>query len=274
MSLTSPERGWPLERIEYDSGQLEGIYSDIGKLIDEGGNAQIVLRNIEAGLEGRGSSVVRVKVESGLLAGRMDPTIARLSRIAAVVRAYGEAVAQHARAANDLIDDIEAAHRAREAAATSLADAEAHQEDAEPSDAVAEQGVTDAQSALASAAATLDGLWQQWESAYSRWDEAYGDAIAGLVQSDGTVLSASTLSAIDALADADTPEEVAEVWAGLTDSQREALHRTHPEFVGNLEGVPYLDRFIANKATHTSGRTGACRLWSTAGRRGRHLQPE
>jgi hypothetical protein len=255
MSLTSPNRGWTLEEIEYDSGSLEGIHRDLETLIDEGGNARIVLRNIDGGLEGRGESIDRVQTESGALASRMNPTILTLERIADVVRAYGEAVAQHAKAANDLIDDIETAHAAKEAAAADLDAAELAQRQCTPDDTAqtrnsAEQGVTDAESGLASATSTLDDLWEQWESAYSLWDEAYGAAISGLVRSDGTTLSDSTLSAIDALANADSPAEVAEIWDSLTDAQRAALARTYPEFIGNLEGVPYLDRFLANKAAY------------------------
>ncbi|MGN7966857.1 alpha/beta hydrolase [Microbacterium sp. 22179] len=255
MSLTSPNRGWTLEEIEYDSGSLEGIHRDLETLIDEGGNARIVLRNIDGGLEGRGESIDRVQTESGALASRMNPTILTLGRIADVVRAYGEAVAQHAKAANDLIDDIETAHAAKEAAAADLDAAELAQRQCTPDDTAqtrntAEQDVTDAESGLASATSTLDDLWEQWESAYSLWDEAYGAAISGLVRADGTTLSDSTLSAIDALANADSPAEVAEIWDSLTDAQRAALARTYPEFIGNLEGVPYLDRFLANKAAY------------------------
>lgn len=255
MSLTSPNRGWTLEKIEYDSGQLEGIHADIGTLRDAGGDAQIVLRNIDGGLEGKGQSITLVQSESGALASRMTPTIATLGRIADVVRAYGEAVATHAKAANDLIDDIEAAHAANEAAVTNLDTAESQQQLCTPDDdartrATAEQDVTDAESALASTRSALEGLWESWEAAYSLWDEAYGAAVAALVRSDGTTLSESTLSAIDALANADSPAEVAEIWDSLTDAQRDALHRTHPGFIGNLEGVPYLDRMIANKAAY------------------------
>lgn len=255
MSLISPNRGWTLEEIEYDSGALEGIHRDLEKLIDEGGNARIVLQNIDGGLEGRGDSIERVQTDAGTLANRMNPTILTLGRIADVVRAYGEAVAQHARTANDLIDDIESAHAAKEAAAADLDAAELAQRQCTPDDTpqtrnTAEQGVTDAASGLASATSALDDLWEQWESAYALWDEAYGAAISGLVRSDGSTLSDATVSAIDALANADSPEEVAEIWDSLSDAQRAALSRTYPEFVGNLEGVPYLDRFLANKAAY------------------------
>jgi hypothetical protein len=255
MSLTSPNRGWALEKIEYDSGQLEGIHADLGKLDDTGGDAQIVLRNVDGGLEGIGQSITLVQNESGALAIRMNPTIATFGRIADVVRAYGEAVAVHAKTANDLIDDIEAAHAANEAAVADLDTAESEQQQCTPDDdartrATAEQGVTDAQSSLATSRSALEGLWESWEAAYSLWDEAYGAAITGLVRSDGTPLSDSTLSAIDALANADSPVAVTEIWDNLTDAQRDALHRTHPEFIGNLEGVPYLDRMLANRAAY------------------------
>ncbi|NYF29662.1 alpha/beta hydrolase [Microbacterium sp. JAI119] len=255
MSLTSPNRGWTLEEIEYDSGQLEGIHADLGKLTDAGGNAQIVLRNIDGGLEGRGQSITLVQRESGLLANRMNPTIASLGRIADVVRAYGEAVATHARTANDLIDDIETAHAAHAAAVADLESAQSQQQMCTPDDdastrSTAEQDVTDAQSSLATTRSALEGLWESWEAAYALWDEAYGAAIAGLVRSDGSTLSDSTLSAIDALANADTPAEVTEIWDGLTDAQRDALRLTYPGFIGNLEGVPYLDRMLANRAAY------------------------
>jgi hypothetical protein len=184
MSLTSPNRGWALEKIEYDSGQLEGIHADLGKLDDTGGDAQIVLRNVDGGLEGIGQSITLVQNESGALAIRMNPTIATFGRIADVVRAYGEAVAVHAKTANDLIDDIEAAHAANEAAVADLDTAESEQQQCTPDDdartrATAEQGVTDAQSSLATSRSALEGLWESWEAAYSLWDEAYGAAITG-----------------------------------------------------------------------------------------------
>jgi len=206
-------------------------------------------------LEGRGQSITLVQSESGTLANRMNPTIATLGRIADVVRAYGEAVAVHAKAANDLIDDIEAAHTANQAAIADLDTAESSQRQCTPDDdastrATAEQDVTDAESSLAATRSALEDLWERWEAAYALWDDAYGAAVAGLVRSDGTTLSDATLSAIDALANADTPAEVTEIWDGLTDAQRDALRRTYPEFIGNLEGVPYLDRMLANKAAY------------------------
>lgn len=259
MSLTSPNRGWPLERIEYDSGQLESIHRDVSELIHAAGNARIVLHNIQLGLEGRGESIRRVKSASGALSAGIDPTAARLVRIADVVRVYGDAVTKYGRTANDLIDDIEQAHREAQDAETSLGAAESEHARVEgsgdPTAAVrANASVTDAEGALSDAQNKLDELWGQWEAAYGHWDDAYGDAVAALAnvggRASGPSLGASALAAIDALANADSPAEVSRIWDELTEAQRDSLRRSHPEFIGNLEGVPYLERFLANRAVY------------------------
>lgn len=255
MSLTSPNRGWALEEIEYDSGRLESIYDGLMRLCDAGDNARVVLRNIDGGLEGRGQSITLVQRASGGLAEQMQPTIIVLRSTAAVVRAYGESVATHARTANGLIDDVEAAHAAFESAQTTLEDAEFRAQVCTPGDSVstraqAQQDAADARSEFAAARAALEELWERWESAYSLWDEAYGNAVVGLARSDGAALGSAALSALDALGHADSPSEVAEIWSGLSAEQRATLHETYPEFVGNLEGVPYADRFEANRAVY------------------------
>lgn len=43
------------------------------------------------------------------------------------------------------------------------------------------------------------------------------------------------------------PAAIAALWATLTPSQRLALARTYPQLIGNLQGVPYSDRSIANR---------------------------
>ncbi|MGV8883280.1 MAG: alpha/beta hydrolase [Rhodoglobus sp.] len=244
-----------LEKIEYDSGQLESLHGDIGKLIDQGNNAQIVLHNVEDGLEGRGESISLVKTESGSLANQMKPTISTLERVAKVVQAYGEAVAQHAKAANDLIDDIEAAQATLDSAATDFSTAQTNErmctaDDNREARSTSEQDLTDAQSALTTARNALEDLWEEWESAYSLWDEAYDAAVVSIVRFNGTPLTVVDMAAFDDLAGADTPEEVAEIWNKLTDAQKDKLRDTYPEFIGNLEGVPYFDRFIANKMSY------------------------
>ena len=60
MSLTSPERGYLLERIDYDSGAIEGVAAALATLVDHAGDARVVLDNIHNGLEGRGRAITTV----------------------------------------------------------------------------------------------------------------------------------------------------------------------------------------------------------------------
>lgn len=95
---------------------------------DAGSDIQIVLRNIESGLEGKGRAIDRAKTDAGTTAGEIDPTLDAARRIAQTVSAYGDAVDSHARAANDLIDDIVRAHARLDAAADSLSTGAQEQE--------------------------------------------------------------------------------------------------------------------------------------------------
>jgi pimeloyl-ACP methyl ester carboxylesterase len=53
--------------------------------------------------------------------------------------------------------------------------------------------------------------------------------------------------ALDRLAGAGTPDEVAAVWASLSDAQRADIIEHHPDVVGNLDGIPPADRVAANR---------------------------
>jgi hypothetical protein len=255
MSLTSPELGVPLERIDYDEGGIEALSDALRDLAEDGRDAGVVLRNIDGGLEGRGEAIRSVQSDAGDLAGRITPTTQMVDRIAAVLRSYGEAVAQHGRAANDLIDDIEAAHAAVESAAASVATADREMgglnDDATSREvALAEEAVADAEDALARRRTALSDLWEQWEAAYRGWDAAYDAALAAVANIDHAYVPASLQASVAALASADSPADVAAVWAGLTDDERADLLRTRPEFIGNLEGVPYAVRFEANRTAY------------------------
>lgn len=255
MSLTSPERGWLLEHIGGNSGSLEALHRALTSVGDYAGDSRIVLSNIDGGLEGRGAAITEAMAQAGRIDGDVARTITTLERIADVVRGYGEALAQHARAANDLIDDIESADRAVTEAHSALASAVSAQnglrDDATPSqvsrtDAVAETAGEE----LAARRRDLADLWSSWEASYAAWDDAYGAAVAALAAVDAGSLAVHVRAAIDALAHADTPAEVAEIWAGLSDDQRAQLAEQRPEFVGNLEGVPYGVRFAANRTAY------------------------
>lgn len=252
MSMTSPSRGWFLETIEYNLGALQGLHSALTNLIDAGDDNQVILRNVESGLEGRGQAITRVKADAGASASEIEPTLEAARRIARTVRAYGEAVDTHARAANDLVDDIVRAHLRMERAAEALSDAR-HSRDAAESDTDgqdlidARHAVTDAKEDHASEKRALDDLWEQWEAAYGFWDDAYGAAVGRLA----VVLTGSApeglRSVVDDLANADSPAEVAAIWDSLSVEEQQRLRDGLPGFIGNLEGVPYGDRMLANR---------------------------
>lgn len=255
MSLTSPDRGYLLEHIDFDSGSIEALHGAIVNVLEHAGDARLVLGNIEGGLEGRGAAIRDATADAGEIADRIRPTVGMLRRISVAVRGYGEAVAQHARTANDLVPDIEAAHRAvgdaESAAATAQAREGALSSDASDAEtARAASAVETAEEDLAARRRALADLWAAWEAAYGFWDDAYGQALASIANVESAGGSTAMRAAIDALANADSPAEVAEIWAGLTDAQRDDLISRRPEFVGNLEGVPYATRFEANRAVY------------------------
>lgn len=257
MSLTSPELGVPLERIAYDEAGIESLCDALRELAEDGRDAGVVLRNIDGGLEGRGEAIRAVQADAGRVAARITPTTGMLDRIAAALRSYGEVVAQHGRVANDLIDDIEATHAAVESAAASVASAQSRNEglDDEATSrevTVAEDALADAEDGLALRRTELSDLWERWEAAYRRWDEAYDDAVAALASIDHAYVPAGLRASVVALAGADSPAEVAAIWADLTDAERAELLRARPGFLGNLEGVPYAVRFAANRTAYES----------------------
>ncbi|MGK3954414.1 hypothetical protein ACLKM7_19000, partial [Microbacterium sp. I2] len=210
MSLTSPELGVPLERIDYDEGGIEALSDALRDLAEDGRDAGVVLRNIDGGLEGRGEAIRSVQSDAGDLAGRITPTTQMVDRIAAVLRSYGEAVAQHGRAANDLIDDIEAAHAAVESAAASVATADREMgglsDDATSREvALAEEAVADAEDALARRRTALSDLWEQWEAAYRGWDAAYDAALAAVANIDHAYVPASLQASVAGGGGGDSP---------------------------------------------------------------------
>jgi hypothetical protein len=257
LSLTSPELGVPLERIAYDGAGIESLCDALRELAEDGRDAGVVLRNIDGGLEGRGEAIRAVQADAGHVAARITPTTGMLDRIAAALRSYGEVVAQHGRVANDLIDDIEAAQAAVESAEASVASAQSRNERLDDGATsrevtVAEDALADAEDGLALRRTELSDLWERWEAAYRRWDEAYDDAVAALAGIDRAYVPAGLRASVVALAGADSPAEVAAIWADLTDAERAELLRARPGFLGNLEGVPYAVRFAANRRAYES----------------------
>lgn len=256
MSLTSPERGYPLERIDYDSGAIEGVAAALATLVDYAADACVVLDSIHHGLEGRGRAIDTATDAAGRLSQRVQPTAATIGRIVDVLRGYVDAVSSHARIANDLIDEIESAHATLQVAEDAAADARAQQDalgaDTWAAVAGAASAIDDADGDgdLDARRGALGELWSRWESAYRCWDDAYGAALTALVTASGTTDDPGIRMAISSLAHADAPAEVAAIWASLSPQEQQELFERHPGFIGNLEGVPYPVRFDANRAVY------------------------
>lgn len=253
MSMTSPNRGFVLQTIEYDLGSLQSLHSTLTTLVDAGGDIQIVLRNVEGGLEGQGRAINRAKTDAATVANEVDPTLDAARRIAQTVSAYGDAVDSHARAANDLVDGIVRAQARVDSAADSLSTARKNKSAAEDDTdrqglMDAQDAVTDAKEAYASEKLALDDLWEEWEAAYGFWDDAYGAAVGRLAIALTGSAPDGMRSVVDELANADSPEEVAAIWNGLSVEEQQSLRDGLPGFIGNLEGIPYGDRMLANRA--------------------------
>lgn len=232
---------------------MQSLHSTLTTLVDAGGDIQIVLRNVEGGLEGQGRAINRAKTDAATVANEVDPTLDAARRIAQTVSAYGDAVDSHARAANDLVDDIVGAQARVDSAADSLSTARKNKSAAE--DETDRQGlmdaqdaVTDAKEAYASEKLALDDLWEQWEAAYGFWDDAYGAAVGRLAIALTGSAPDGMRSVVDELANADSPVEVAAIWNSLSVEEQQRLRDGLPGFIGNLEGVPYGDRMLANRA--------------------------
>lgn len=112
----------------------------------------------------------------------------------------------------------------------------------------AQDAVSEAKEGYASEKLALDDLWEQWEAAYGFWDVAYGAAIGRLAIALTGSAPEGMRSVVDDLANADSPEEVASIWSGLSVEEQQRLSDGLPGFIGNLEGVPYGDRMLANRA--------------------------
>lgn len=253
MSMSSPNRGWALETIEYNLGALQGLHATFTSLIEAGADNQVVLRNVESGLEGRGQAIARAKDDAGAAAREIDPTLEVARRISQTVRAYGEAVDRHARAANDLVDDVLSAQARMARAAETLSEArqsrDAAESDMDGGGAIeAQHAVSDAKDDHAAEKAALDDLWERWEAAYGFWNDAYGEAVGRLALVLAGSAPRGLRSEVDDLANADSPAEVAAIWHSLTVDEQQRLREGLPGFIGNLEGIPYGDRMLANRA--------------------------
>ena len=250
MSLVSPNRGYPLERIAGNTGTMGGwaeLLSQIGVHLDD-------LRTYAArasDLPGVGKSVTAARSDATDLSGAIAPDIAETQLLAQVLTSYATAHDSHAQLANALIEDIEAAHSTWKqsgraaASAGNAAKAESQGED-KAKIAEAEDAAEDALRTRDLAKEELDELWAAYERHYGHWDEAYDAAVFALVPAAGVALTLQARDFLEDLLAADTPRAVLDLWVSQPGLQEELL-QAHPAILGALDGLPATVRVYANK---------------------------
>lgn len=251
MSLTSPNRGYPLERIEGNSGSMTYWNALFTRVADRLGDLRTAAQTARD-LPGVGQSITAARDDASELVSALAPDIAEAELLAGVLQRYADAWDDHARRANDLIGDIEDAHaewkRLNAAAdnAGRAAMAAAYGDDQDRIDETSESA-TEAVRARDAAKDALDELWAEYEGYYGDWDDAYDAALAELAAGTKTTLTADARELLDDLLAADSPAEVLRLWNQHPDLRDELL-RKHPGILGNLDGIPYDVRAAANYA--------------------------
>ena len=249
MSLTSPNRGYPLERIEGNAGSMASwvgtfdlVAEDLGDLRDR---AQRV-----TDLPGVGDAITRARGDAQAIASPLRSTIAEAELLSSVLSAYADAFSACAVPANRMIEEIEGAHatwataqhEAEQAGLKALWSSRSGPED--DADA-ANEDAREAMSSADGAKQVLDELWLTWESLYSSWDEAYDRAMSSLVSGVATLLTNDERALLDDLLAADDPAAVLKLWND-NPALRDALAAQYPDIIGNLDGIPFDVRAEAN----------------------------
>ncbi|MBO9627393.1 MAG: hypothetical protein J7484_13595, partial [Microbacterium sp.] len=228
MSLVSPGRGFPLERITGDVGEMSRWVDRF----DRAGAHLGLLRGASAratGLPGMGKAITAVRadaVEAMVWAGQK---VALAQRLSQVLSAYARAHDEHASRANALIEEIETAHAhwvgldeaadraGRGALAASRGDDTAALHEAE--DAAA-----DAIALRKRAEEDLDELWRRYEFHFGKWDEAYDAAVRALVDGqDAPGMTRESSDLLDDLLSADTAAAVLALWLAHPELHEELL---------------------------------------------------
>lgn len=268
--MTTSPRGYPFETIAYDVGQMNTLHERLTKAKEAVEQMQLVLNNLTGHLEGSGAAIDRVRSSAGDVAAALEKPSDRIERLSGIVLRYGTAVEAHGGKANQLMADVSAAQTALSTAVAEVGTAEdelgawtrsddyrawSAGEETETSTSTLlsrddrfREGVTTAQGTRDRAAEDLADAWTAWEREFEAWDDAYARAVASLARVDSGYISTADAPSLAALADADSPEEVAAIWDSMSEAERARIAASYPEFIGNLEGIPYEYRIAANVA--------------------------
>lgn len=251
MTLTSPNRGYPLERLEGNSGSMSYWSLLFTRVADRLGDMRTAAHSVHD-LPGVGLSITAVRTDARDLAGMLASEIAEAQLLSGVLQRYSDAFDLNAKPVNDLIDDIEAAHAkwsqlnlasdqaGRAAMAAATGDDQSEVDDANDA---ARAAISDREAVKDE----LDELWIRYESFYGEWESAYAAALSELAGGSGATLTNEARDFLDDLLAATSPEEVNRLWVNNPALQQEIIDG-HPDIVGNLDGVPWDVRAEVNGA--------------------------
>lgn len=249
MNLVSPHRGYPLERIEGNSGSMETWVGTFDRIAKDLGDLRDRAHRV-AELPGVGDAISRARSDAQVIAGPVRSGIVDAQLLSSVLSAYADAYSAHAVPANRMIEEIRNAHAAWESAAGEAEQAglKALWSSRSGPDDEATKANDDARDAMATADAAkkaLDELWTSWETLYTSWDEAYDKALSSLVSGASVYLTNEEKALLDQLLAANDPAAVWQLW-NANPALRDALADHYPDIIGNLDGIPYDVRADAN----------------------------
>lgn len=250
MNLTSPNRGYPLEKITGDVGMMSR-WVDQFDLVAEHLSTLREAAGRTTGCAGVGKAVSGVRDDAVAVLSVIGPDVALAQTLADALTKYARAHDEHAQQANALIEQIETANALSEKlsrAADSPGPAATASQWLDDPIAVqrAQDEAAERVAAQARADEALNDLWLTYERHFGAWDEAYDAAVRSLVVTASAPLTVEARGFLDSLVAADTPDEVLRLWASRPDLQNEVVN-AHPQIVGALDGIPALVRVAANR---------------------------
>ncbi|SDQ76750.1 alpha/beta hydrolase [Microbacterium sp. cf332] len=242
MTLTSPNRGYPLERLEGNAGSMSWWSSAFGRVAGSLGELRTATQAATE-LPGVGAAIIAARADAQEVVGAIAGEIAEAELLAGVMQRYADAFATSAEQANSLIDDVESAHAVWQSAAgqaeqAGLAALWTSRSGEADEVRQANDDARDAVAARDAAQRDLAELWAQYEALYTSWDEAYDAALAELAAGAGSTLTSESRSLLDQLLAADSPAEVLALWLAHPELHSE-IEAAHPDIIGNLDGIPY-----------------------------------
>lgn len=249
MSLTSPTKGYALEKIDGDVGSMASWVGTFDSTAEELGDLRDRAQRVTE-LPGVGDSITKARDDAQLLLTPVRSGVADAELLSRVLSEYADAYSASAVPANRMIEEIEDAHaswtqaqgQAEQAGLRALWSSRSGPDDEA---ATANEDARDAMADADRAKDALDELWATWEGLYTAWDEAYDRALSALASGSAVVLTNEERALLDALLAADDPAAVLALWNDNA-ALRAVLAERYPEIIGNLDGIPFDVRAEAN----------------------------